>query len=82
MSAGQSQMVISEVPGVSHRKCRSMRVKLPDFISNMPMLYSFCTFPPIVECHEETTARLPKLGCAAAASPSYNTFEHDVKHYT
>ena len=38
-------------------------IKLPDFISNMPMLYSFRTFPlpwPIVECLEETTARLPK----------------------
>ena len=50
--------------------CISMGVKLPDFISNMPMLYSFCTFPlsqPIVECHEETTPRLLKLGREAAA---------------
>ena len=41
-----------------------MGVKVPDFISGMLILYNFRTYSlpgPIVECHEETTARLPKF---------------------
>ena len=47
-----------------------MGVKVPDFTSHMPMLHSFHTFSllrPIVERHEETSARLPKLVRASAA---------------
>ena len=62
--------MISEVPGVRHRKCRSMGVKVLDFTSHMPMLHSSDTFSlprPIVERHEETSARLPKLVRASSA---------------
>ena len=62
--------MISEVPGVRHRKCRSMGVKVPDFTSHMPMLHSSRMFSPprpIVERYEETSARLPKLVHASAA---------------
>ena len=57
-----------------HRKCRSIGVKVPDFMYHMPMLYSSRTFSlawPIVEHHEETSARLPKLvrGNAAPHHP-------------
>ena len=47
-----------------------MGVKVPDFISGMLILYSFRTYSlpgPIVECHEETTARLPKFHRGGAA---------------
>ena len=47
-----------------------MGVKVPDFTSHMPMLQSFRTFSllrPIVERHEETSARLTKLVRASAA---------------
>ena len=53
-----------------HRKCRSMGVKVPDFTDHMPMRHSPRTFSlarPIVELHEETSARLPKLVRASAA---------------
>ena len=43
---------------------------VPDFTSHMPMLHSYRTFSPprpIVERHEETSARLPKLVRASAA---------------
>ena len=45
-------------------------VKVPDFTSHMPMLHSSRTFSLprlIVERHEETSARLPKLVRASAA---------------
>ena len=48
----------------------SIEVKVPDFMSHMPMLYSSRTFSlaqPIVERNEETSARLPKLVGASAA---------------
>ena len=48
----------------------SMRVKVPDFTSHMPMLHSSHMFSlprPIVECHEETSDRLPKLVRASTA---------------
>ena len=47
-----------------------MGVKVPDLTSHMPMLHSSRTFSlprPIVERHEETSARLPKLVRASAA---------------
>ena len=47
-----------------------MGVKVPDFMSHMPMLHSSFTFSlarPIVERHEETSACLPKLVSASAA---------------
>ena len=47
-----------------------MGVKVPDFTSHMPMLHSSRTFSLprlIVERHEETSARLPKLVRASAA---------------
>ena len=47
-----------------------MGVKVSDFTSHMPMLHSSRKFSlprPIVECHEETSARLPKLVRASAA---------------
>ena len=55
---------------VRHRKCRSMAVKVRDFRSHMPMLHSSRTFSlprTIVERHEETSARLPKLVHASSA---------------
>ena len=55
---------------VRHRKCRSMGVMVPDFTSHMPMLHSSRTFSLprlIVERHEETSTRLPKLVRASAA---------------
>ena len=45
-------------------------LKVPDFMYHMPMLYSSSTFSlatSIVEGHEATSARLPKLICASAA---------------
>ena len=50
-----------------------MGVKLPDFMPDMPMLYSFRMYllsRAIVEWHEVTTACLPKFGRAAAAPHS------------
>ena len=47
-----------------------MGVKVPDFMSHIPMLHSSRTFSLprlIVEHHEETSARLPKLVRASAA---------------
>ena len=47
-----------------------MGVKVPDFTSHMPMLHSSRMFSLprlIVERHEETSARLPKLVRASAA---------------
>ena len=55
---------------VRHGNCTSMGVKVPDFISGMLILYSFRTYSlagPIVECHEETTAHLPKFGRGGGA---------------
>ena len=46
-------------------------VKVPDFMCHMPMLHSSRTFSlarPIVERHEETSDRFPKLVRASAAT--------------
>ena len=59
--------MISEVPGVRHRKYRSMGVKVPDFTSHMHSSRTFSLVRPIVECHKETSARLPKLVRTIAA---------------
>ena len=56
-----------------------MGVKVPDFISGMLILYSFRTYSlpgPTVECHEETTARLPKFRRGGRAPHHLNVTSH------
>ena len=66
---------------VWHRKCRSMGVKVPYFISHMPVLYSSRTYSlarPIVDRREGNEHSSPKVSPHKCSSPSCNTFELDV----